>query len=156
MDHQEQIAELHFLLRQCGHRLHGKRRGGKASQRRVLRILTKYGEQTQHQLQERMGVQQGSLSELVKKLEARGLVARTRAPQDRRQVLIRLTDAGRAECEANHQRFLEHNEALFAPLTQEEQETLRQMLTRLLRAWEAQDEEERNQHSEHSEQEACH
>ncbi len=105
MDQQEQATELLFLLRRCGHRLHGKRGGGKLSQQRVLRILTKYGEQTQHQLQERMGVQQGSLSELVKKLETQGLVMRTRAPQDRRQVLIRLTGAGRAESEANPQRF---------------------------------------------------
>ncbi|MCD8342084.1 MAG: MarR family transcriptional regulator [Clostridiales bacterium] len=152
MNQQEQATELLFLLRRCGHRLHGKR-GGKVSQQRVLRILTKYGEQTQHQLQERMCVQQGSLSELVKKLETRGLVTRTRAPQDRRQVLIRLTDAGRAESEEHHQQFLERNEALFAPLTQEEQELLGQMLTRLLQAWEEQDEKARTQESE---QEACH
>ncbi|MCC8063962.1 MAG: MarR family transcriptional regulator [Clostridiales bacterium] len=153
MNQQEQATELLFLLRRCGHRLHGKRGGGKLSQQRVLRILTKYGEQTQHQLQERMGVQQGSLSELVKKLETQGLVMRTRAPQDRRQVLIRLTDAGRAESEAKHQRFLERNEALFAPLSQEEQTLLREMLTRLLQAWEEQDEEER---ARQGKQEACH
>ncbi|MCD7829306.1 MAG: ATP-binding cassette domain-containing protein [Clostridiales bacterium] len=43
MDQQEQATELLFLLRRCGHRLHGKRGGGKLSQQRVLRILTKYG-----------------------------------------------------------------------------------------------------------------
>lgn len=153
MDRQEQATELLFLLRRCGHRLHGKRGGSRFSQQRVLRILTRYGEQTQHQLQERMGVQQGSLSELVKKLETQGLVMRTRAPQDRRQVLIRLTDAGRIESETNHQRFLEHNEVLFASLTQEEQEALSQMLTRLLQTWEEQDEEDR---ARQGEQEAYH
>ncbi|MCD7857968.1 MAG: MarR family transcriptional regulator [Clostridiales bacterium] len=153
MNQQEQTTELLFLLRRCGHRLHGKRGGGRVSQQRVLRILTKYGEQTQHQLQERMGVQQGSLSELVKKLETKGLVTRTRAPQDRRQVLIRLTDAGRAESDAQYQHFLERNEALFAPLTQEEQAALRQMLTRLLQAWEEQDGEAQPRQGE---QEACH
>ncbi|WP_333586855.1 MarR family winged helix-turn-helix transcriptional regulator [Phenylobacterium sp.] len=38
----------------------------------------------------------GTLTPLLKRMEAQGLVSRTRSPQDERRVMIDLTDAGRA------------------------------------------------------------
>jgi len=46
-------------------------------------------------LGERLFLDSGTLTPLLKKLEAQGLVRRDRSPQDERNVLIRLTDAGR-------------------------------------------------------------
>jgi DNA-binding MarR family transcriptional regulator len=48
-------------------------------------------------LAERLQIQHHSAVELVDRLVDRGLVSRSRAPDDRRQVLIHLTDRGEAE-----------------------------------------------------------
>jgi MarR family transcriptional regulator, organic hydroperoxide resistance regulator len=45
---------------------------------------------------ERLFLDSGTLTPLLKRLEAQGLVDRSRDPQDERRVVIRLTDAGRA------------------------------------------------------------
>lgn len=50
-------------------------------------------------LAERMQLQHHSTGELVDRLAERGLVSRSRAREDRRQVLIRLTSRGEAELE---------------------------------------------------------
>ena len=48
---------------------------------------------------ERLQIQHHSAVELVDRLVDRGLVTRSRAPEDRRQVLISLTERGEAELE---------------------------------------------------------
>jgi len=50
-------------------------------------------------LAERLQLQHHSTGELVERLVERGLVSRSRAPADRRQVLIHLTARGEAELE---------------------------------------------------------
>ena len=45
---------------------------------------------------ERLFLDSGTLTPLLKRLEAQGLVDRSRDPQDERRVVIRLTDEGRA------------------------------------------------------------
>jgi DNA-binding MarR family transcriptional regulator len=45
---------------------------------------------------ERLFLDSATLTPLLKRLEAAGLVARTRSAQDERQVVVSLTDAGRA------------------------------------------------------------
>jgi len=44
---------------------------------------------------ERTGLSQGSVTALVDRMERRGLVVRVRPPENRRVVLVELTDAGR-------------------------------------------------------------
>ena len=99
-----------------------------ASQELVLRILDKLGAMDQRQLRQELDIQPGSLSELLSKLEQKGLIERERAEDDRRRVTVRLTEAGQAalapgEIDA---------EDPFAPLTSEEQDTLRELLGKLL------------------------
>jgi DNA-binding MarR family transcriptional regulator len=45
---------------------------------------------------ERLGLDSGTLTPLLKRLEAAGLVRRSRDPADERQLVVALTDAGRA------------------------------------------------------------
>lgn len=45
---------------------------------------------------DRLLLESSTLTPLLKRLEAAGLVGRTRNPEDERQVLVRLTDKGRA------------------------------------------------------------
>jgi len=48
------------------------------------------------ELGERLYLDSATLTPLLKRLQASGLVARERSPEDERRVLVRLTDAGRA------------------------------------------------------------
>ena len=62
-------------MRRCGHFLY-QRQGGQG-QRRVLTILQERGSMQQRELQEYLGIQPGSMSELIGKLEQKGLLKRT-------------------------------------------------------------------------------
>ena len=90
----QEFDDLAGRLERCGKiLLHclGKRRG----QEKILRILWEQGESTQKDLQEQLGIQPGSMSEIAAKLAAKGLVARGRAESDRRKILLSLTEEGR-------------------------------------------------------------
>ncbi|MGP6087284.1 MarR family winged helix-turn-helix transcriptional regulator [Antarctobacter jejuensis] len=62
----------------------------------VLSALWSADDQTLGSLGIQMQLASNTLTPLVKRLEAKGLVTRTRDPQDERQVRIRLTEEGRA------------------------------------------------------------
>ncbi|MEC7376395.1 MAG: MarR family transcriptional regulator, partial [Pseudomonadota bacterium] len=47
-------------------------------------------------LKERLYLDYGTLTPLIKRLEAHGLLMRQRSPEDERQVIVRLTEEGRA------------------------------------------------------------
>jgi len=61
----------------------------------VLQHLSKSGPLTVGEQAEHMGLRRNSASELLQRLEAKGLVARIRDERDERRVLVWLTDAGR-------------------------------------------------------------
>ncbi len=65
-----------------------------SSQFRVMVRLFREGPQCLSRLAEYMGVSLPTMSKLVPGLESRGLISRHRDPQDRRRVLLALTDAG--------------------------------------------------------------
>lgn len=129
-------SELLLLMEQCGHFLH-HRRGGKRGQGRILRILMKEEEMTQKELQERLGIQSGSMSEIVLKLEGRGFIAREREETDKRKIKLKITEAGRTFFEERQQEMIEGEKSLFNGLTQDEQEILKGLLTKLLKDWES-------------------
>ena len=135
MESSEQALELLHLLRCCGHYLHHNWGCGRASQTRTLRILAERGEMTQRQLQDWMGIQQGSLSELVKKLEGQGLIAREREQNDQRQLLIRITEAGIQQHQYNHEQRMRQSQELVTALSDEEQQQLTALLEKLHTSW---------------------
>lgn len=139
-------SEVLHQLRRCGHFLHHRMGGGKASQSRVLHILDHHEGITQSQLQETMGIRQSSMSELVQKLEEQDLIVRERSDRDRRQILISLTDAGREELRANDEKRSLQAQQLLNSLSEGEQEQLSMLLGKLLSDWE----EMRNQEDRHS------
>ena len=123
-----QDDSLRSLLIRSAQIMHHPRAG--ASQELVLKILARQEELDQRQLQLELDIRPGSLSELVSKLEQKGLVERERSDADRRRVTLRLTDAGRAALAPED--GAAGTSDPFYPLTAEEQETLRGLLTRLL------------------------
>ena len=90
---------------------------------------------TQRELTERLGIQPGSASELVGKLERAGLVERTPSEQDRRTADVRLTEAGRARREQRAAAEERQRSGLFAALSDEEKQTLLSLLERLYADW---------------------
>ena len=127
--------ELWSQMRRCGHFL-WTRAGGKASQNRILSILGRHEGITQKELLEMTDIQSGSLSEILGKIEAEGLIVRSRNPQDKRNTDIRLTQTGRRRAEEIDAHWEQDLKELFAPLTPQELDALLDMLRRLLASWE--------------------
>lgn len=61
----------------------------------VLSALWEVDGQTIGALADRLGLDSSNITPLVKRMEAAGLVSRLRNPEDERQVLVHLTEAGR-------------------------------------------------------------
>lgn len=120
------------LLRTCGHYLY-HHSGQSRTQDRVLRLLSERGELSQKELREVLNTKPGSISELISKLEAKGLIVSQRDETDRRQVNLRLTDDGRER--ASILAEAKEEEATFDALTSEEQETLKALLRKLVNSW---------------------
>lgn len=137
MTQEEQVVSLIHKLRRCYRFIHNHADGGKWSLFRALRQLRYHGEMTQRMLQEHMRIQQSSLSELVKKMDEQGLISRTSCPTDRRQVMISLSDEGRALLAANDEMYLQQNIRYLQVLSPEEQLQLLELLTKLDACWSA-------------------
>jgi DNA-binding MarR family transcriptional regulator len=62
----------------------------------VLMTLWEHDDQNVREISDRLDLDSGTMSPLLKRLDAAGLVTRERSAADERQVRVRLTDAGRA------------------------------------------------------------
>ena len=128
--------KLIINLRDISHMMR-KQYEGKASQKRILIILWESGIITQKELTERLGIQPGSASEILSKLENAGLITRTANNTDRRTTDIHLTDTGaKLALEASEQRQKRHQE-MFSCLSSEERQTLLFLLEKIHTDWES-------------------
>ncbi|MBQ9663575.1 MAG: MarR family transcriptional regulator [Oscillospiraceae bacterium] len=122
--------KLAVQLRELGHmsRHHLESKGG---QGRILSILAQEGVMTQRVLTEKLGIQSGSASEVIGKLERAGLVERSENENDRRTSDVCLTELGRAQsAEATRER-----PDLFSALNEEEKLQLLTLLEKLSTDW---------------------
>lgn len=109
---------------------------GRGSQKRILIILSEVESITQKELTERLGIQPGSASEVLAKLENTGLITRAVSEKDRRTTNILLTDCGKhLALEAKEQRKRRHEE-MFSCLTEEEKMSLLSLLEKVNIDWE--------------------
>ena len=125
----EDDGSLASLLLRCAHTLRHFR-GRADSQTRVLHLLRARNGMSQQELLLRLGIQPGSLSELVGKLEDKGLITRQRDVTDKRRVNLYLTEEGLASLLSPAR--LDEADQRFSALTGEEQSTLKSLLTKLL------------------------
>lgn len=154
---QKPEEDLGTLLDGCGHyfahRIGCSRRGSGS----VLALLVQKPGITQKALAEIMGVQPASVSELLQKLERKGLVRREKDGQDRRSVRVTLTEAG----QQHQSQSMKERTAPFQALSPEEQDTLARLLKKLLRDWKQrypvergrQGNAHRNRHNDHRHEE---
>lgn len=127
---------LRVQLIRCGQKL-GSGQGKRQTQGRILKILYHHGPMTQKTLQDKLDIQPGSMSEIAAKLEHKGLLCREKDPVDKRQILLTLTEAGRADVEQFHMERKSQHPHDFDALSQEEQQQLSQLLEKLLNSWSA-------------------
>lgn len=101
---------------------------------RMLAVLNDSGAMSQSQLAAHLNIRPQSLSELLTKAEAEGLVERHQSEEDKRQTIVSITEVGRARVagfrEAHRMRAME----FCAPLTDEEKDALKDMLEKLIQA----------------------
>src|SRR5687767_9267315 len=71
------------------------RKGVSMAQLHILYTLQRSGEMPMSRLAEVLQVSLSNATGLIDRIEERGFVERTRVPEDRRVVMIRVTDAGR-------------------------------------------------------------
>ncbi|MDO4436496.1 MAG: MarR family transcriptional regulator [Coriobacteriaceae bacterium] len=120
----------------CGHFMHFHA-GGRSGQAPIICLIAKHGGTiSQQKLGSYFDLKPGSLSEVLTKLETAGIIERTRNPHDRRQLTIRLTEAGVEQAEIEQQHRVKFRQTAFACLTDEEQEELLYMLDKIHVHWE--------------------
>lgn len=122
-------------LRRCGHFLHYKM-GDKAGQRRIFFALLKQGEVLQRDLQDMLGVQSGSISEIVGKMESEGLVEKVRSEADGRNLVLKLTERGAGQAERQRSEYDGKIASMMSCLDDSEQEELFFLLEKLTKHWE--------------------
>lgn len=101
----------------------------------VLATLRSSGEpfeMTPSALQEMMVLTSGGLSKLLSRLEKKNLIARTVGLNDRRNVLVRLTEKGQALVEQAMATQAKVEHELIASLSQEERKIMEKLLRRLV------------------------
>lgn len=123
----------------CGHYLHFHG-GGRSGQAPIICLIAKHGgKMSQVELASYFELKPGSLSEVLSKIEAAGLIERTRNPEDRRQLIIGLTDEGIVEAAREQEHRNRFRELAFSCLTAGEQEQLAVMLDKIRDNWEGLD-----------------
>ena len=129
------MDDLDSLFRVCSHMMRHEARGRFGStQDRVIRILRENGgTMGQKALQQLLGVQPGSISEILSKMEEKELIIRSRDEDARRASLISLKNDELKE---------EKKESFFSMLSEDEQETMKALLRKVLEAKKPKKEEE--------------
>ena len=100
----------------------------------VLTVLQVHGPLPMSKLADELDVSVASLTGIIDRMEARGLVERRREPDDRRVIIVHRTDAGDAVFGEMAAERRKHLEALFDRMTDEELESFLVGLRALRRA----------------------
>lgn len=125
-----QDQALGKLIRRCGHVLYHQTHH--CQQDAVLALLMRNGPMNQKEIQQQLSVKAGSASELISKLETKGLLERSRDENDRRKVVLSLTEKGILVAKIHAER---PEEDLFSVFSAEEKAQLIALLEKLHASW---------------------
>src|SRR4051812_9957632 len=137
---EELLASTGFLLKKLGWAM--KERGHRALEPTganpqhyaVLSVLAQGACTSQATIADSLGWDRSQLVGLLDELEERGYVVRKRDPEDRRRHLVSLTAEGEQALAGLRTTFKEVEREFLAPLDQDEQRTLHELLRRLASA----------------------
>lgn len=130
-DSTETLAALFHKVLKLMMRAHHLQGHAEHAQMRVLGILRRHQPINQRELMDMLNVRSASLSELLGKLELRNLLTRTRDEQDKRNIVITLTESGEAAAEELHAAHRRSADDVFAALSEAEREQLTKLLGKL-------------------------
>ena len=118
---------LEGMFMMCARKMrHNARRRFGSTQDRIIRILDENGgTMGQKALQELLRVQPGSISEILAKMEEKGLINRSRDDEDKRASLITLQTEALPDSDET---------SCFSVLSEEEKESLKELLKKVLEA----------------------
>ncbi len=97
----------------------------------ILLLLEAIGQASQQHLAQILTIDRANMVALLDVLEQRGFIERQADPLDRRRHVVKLTAVGHVELQHIRQAREEVDEAFFAGLDNEEQETLHRLLVKL-------------------------
>jgi DNA-binding MarR family transcriptional regulator len=104
---------------------------GKDSQRRALIFLRNTGDVSQRELTQKLSIKPGSMSEVLKKLSDKGFIVRTPSDDDRRTMIVSLTDEGTEIADAALEYRQERRCEMFSSLDNDEKVTLLNLLEKI-------------------------
>lgn len=134
--------EIISSLGSCGHFLH-YRMGGPYGRRRIFSVLLEKGEILQCNLQTELGISSGAMSEILSKIENDEYIEKSRSDIDGRQIVLRLTDAGKAEAVRMQKEYEEKVSHMLSCFNYEQKMSLLEMLRTLLKHWHTLEEDSR-------------
>jgi MarR family transcriptional regulator, lower aerobic nicotinate degradation pathway regulator len=97
----------------------------------ILLLLEAIGQASQQHLAQILTIDRANMVTLLDVLEQRGFIERQADPLDRRRHVVKLTAVGHVELQQIRQAREEVDDAFFAGLDNEEQETLHRLLVKL-------------------------
>ncbi len=98
----------------------------------VLRLMADSGPMRVSDVAREIGLSASSVTGLFDRLEAEGYVERRRGQEDRREVTVRLTDVARRILDDTQAQIVTEVERLFAPLSDEDLETITRLIAKLV------------------------
>ena len=128
------IVLSHLMMHRHHHRkgnaMHSPFRG----QGRILSLLQMEPEMSQKKLSFLLGTRPQSIGELLAKLEQNGLVVRKPSEEDRRSMMVQLTEKGKEEAvsEESLHEYEKKADEIFNCLNEEEQSHLKNYLERVI------------------------
>lgn len=134
--------KLDVLFRRCANSLgrghHGRREDGHRGpgQGRIMGMIARHEPISQKELLDMADIRPSSLSEILGKIEGEGYIRRQKDEEDKRSVVISMTDEGRGIVEQTMTARRDYAQSLFSCLSLEEQEQLVQLLEKLAASWE--------------------
>ena len=130
----DQNNKLIWNFRDIGHTMR-QISEGRGSQKRILILLRETVGMTQKELTVHLGVQPGSVSEVLNKLEKAELILRSPSETDHRTTDIRLTPDGEVIAKEASTKRIDHHKQMFAVLSDEEKDTLIALLEKVNAHW---------------------
>lgn len=96
-----------------------------------LLTLAEKEEMTQSELKEKLNVEYPTIHKIAARLEKRGLIEKSTAPEDKRVSIIRLNAKGKEITQKIEAYWEKLEKDFFGPLSLEEQQQLRELLEKL-------------------------
>ena len=107
--------------------------GGKAGQQRILMTLLALEHMTQKELQDRLEISSGAMSEILQKMEDANLITRSKSSDDKRQVDLALSEHGKTAALQVKERYHLSLARIFECYDEKQRDQLQLLLEELTR-----------------------